>query len=111
MGLKSRLTDTLDNVFDLLFSGAVGHVDNHGDDLSLDFKTKKPRCARGFGGIFEDLYCPGSSPRSCTAAANGYQKRLNSSQRLNRVIYIYILHRNTQLDAIELARSTLLPIA
>jgi hypothetical protein len=35
MGLEARFADALNNVFDLLFGGAVGHVHNHGDDLSL----------------------------------------------------------------------------
>jgi hypothetical protein len=33
--LESSFADALNNVFDLLFRGAVRHVHNHGDDLSI----------------------------------------------------------------------------
>jgi hypothetical protein len=50
--LESGLADTLNDVVDLLCGGVVGHVHNHGDDLSCRQK-QKPRFYRGFGGIFE----------------------------------------------------------
>src|SRR5208337_1647682 len=46
--------DALNNVVDLLFGGAVRHVDDHGDYLSvLPPKNESRDFYRGFGGIFE----------------------------------------------------------
>jgi hypothetical protein len=51
--LESGFADALNDVVDLLFGGAVGHVHNHGDDLSIFRQKQKPRFYRGFGGILE----------------------------------------------------------
>src|ERR1700704_2641952 len=59
VGLESGFADPLNDVLDLLRSGVVGHVHNHGNGLSIVFckkvfcKKRKPRFYRGFGGIFE----------------------------------------------------------
>src|SRR4029077_17049622 len=50
--LESRVADTLNYMLNLLCSGVVGHVHNHGDDPSCRQK-RKPRFYRGFGGISE----------------------------------------------------------
>jgi hypothetical protein len=41
--LKSGFADALNDVVDLLFGGAVGHIHNHGDNLSICRQNKKPR--------------------------------------------------------------------
>src|SRR5258708_4058816 len=41
--LKAGFPDTLNDVFNLLFGGVVGHVHNHGDDLSSCRQKQKPR--------------------------------------------------------------------
>jgi hypothetical protein len=38
--LESGFADTLNDVIDLLFSGVVGHVHNHGDDPSFPLPPK-----------------------------------------------------------------------
>src|SRR3984893_14117616 len=54
VGLESGFADALNDVLDLLRSGVVGHVHNHGNGLSILLcKKRKPRFYRGFGGIFE----------------------------------------------------------
>jgi hypothetical protein len=57
--LESSFADALNDVVDLLFGGAVGHVHNHGDNLSFPATKQKPRFYRGFGGIFELSLLPG----------------------------------------------------
>src|ERR1035438_6318404 len=51
--LESSFADALNDVVDLLFGSAVGHVHNHGDDPSIGRQKQKPRFSRGFGGILE----------------------------------------------------------
>jgi len=56
-------------VFDLLFSGAVGHVHNHGDGPS--FCRKKTKAAISIAALAESLSCLYFSAdwlRFCTAA-------------------------------------------
>jgi hypothetical protein len=51
--LKSGLAYALNDVFDLLLRGAVRHVHDHDDDLSLSHQKQKPRFYRGLSGIFK----------------------------------------------------------
>src|SRR5579859_1899163 len=53
VGLEPSLANALDDVFDLGLGGVVGHVHNHGDDLSLYRPKKMPRFYRGVGGMLE----------------------------------------------------------
>src|SRR5208282_2318380 len=47
VGLEAGFADALNDMVDLLFSGAVGHVHNHGNDLSLlPPKTKAAMLSR-----------------------------------------------------------------
>jgi hypothetical protein len=51
VGLESGFPDALNDVVDLFLGGAVGHIHDHGDDLSNFRQKQKPRFYRGFGGI------------------------------------------------------------
>jgi hypothetical protein len=52
--LETGFSNTLNDVVDLGCGGVVGHIHNHGDDLSFfAAKKQKPRFYRGFGGIYE----------------------------------------------------------
>jgi len=58
VGLESGLADTLNDVFDLLFGGAVDMLTIMTEYLRCPFllrAEKKPRSNRGFGGISETL--------------------------------------------------------
>ncbi|MGA9416019.1 MAG: hypothetical protein WBV60_15125, partial [Terriglobales bacterium] len=63
-GLESGFAYPLNDVFDLFRGGAVGHVHNHGDDLSVFYwlasaKNKSRDGYRGFGGTFKLSLLPG----------------------------------------------------
>jgi hypothetical protein len=59
--LEPSLADALDNVFDLFFGSAVGHIHNHGDDLSCGGKKQKPRLLSRLGAesfeLFLNFFC------------------------------------------------------
>ncbi len=53
--LESGFADTLNDVLDLLFSGVVGHVDDHGDYLSV--LPPKTKAAISIAALAESLSC------------------------------------------------------
>jgi hypothetical protein len=71
--LESSFADALNDVVDLLFGGAVGHVHNHGDNLSFPAKNKSRDSIAALAESLSCLYYPGDWLRSCTSAANGNQ--------------------------------------
>jgi hypothetical protein len=71
--LESGSADTLNDVVYLLFGGVVGHVHNHGDDLSFAAKNKSRDPIAALAESLSCLYFPGDSLRFCTSAANGNQ--------------------------------------
>jgi hypothetical protein len=74
VGLIPGFADTLNDVVNLLVGGAVGHVHNHGNDLSIC--RHKAKAANSIAALAESLsclYCPGDWLRFCTSAANANQ--------------------------------------
>jgi hypothetical protein len=67
--LESSFADALNNVFDLLFRGAVRHVHNHGDDLSICRKNKSREFIAALAESLSCLYCPGDWLRFSACAA------------------------------------------